>query len=340
MSRSFPETWTESTLRGIAPGEYDFQEFKGSAWLNDDGDIHAVFLGNYSKQLSAFANGAGGRLLIGIDDRGQIDGGVPSDLKSGGVRAWLEDVTPGAIDPPLTGFNVFEVRGDGSAKSRIPPGHAVFVVEIPSSDGAPHQALDHRYYLRIAGKSRPMGHVHIQDVLQRTRHPQVQITRLGPFGEPEFDTSDPRGPRVLLSFRAYIKNHGRTLAEHTGAELVLPRPFVNSEARQRIMGYEGIRLTQRPGELVFFKYHPTPLFPTQETFFQRVWISLHAGNRSIVKGPKGVMRWRVYADDAPPVTGTEDLWRFRVVRRAVRWLDHQLRVSAPPASAPPDERST
>ena len=319
-----PETWTEATLRGIAPGEYDFQEFKASAWLNGDGEVVPNFLGNYSKQLSAFANGAGGRLFIGLDDRGTVDGGVPIHLKSGGIRAWLEDVTPGAIDPPLTGFNVYEVRGDASPLSRIHEGHAVYVVEIPSSDGAPHQALDHRYYLRIAGKSRPMGHVHIQDVLQRTRHPQVELTRLGPFGEPEYDLSDPRGPRVLISFRAFLKNHGRNLATHTGGEILLPRPFVNTTSRTRMLGYEGIRLTQRPGELVFFKYLPTPLFPTQETFFQRVWVSLHAGNRAFVKGEKGVLRWRVYADDAPPRTGTEDLWKFRVVRRAVRWLDRQI----------------
>ena len=110
MARPFPETWTESTLRSISSGEYDFQEFKASAWLHVDGEVGTSFLANYSKQLSAFANGAGGRLFIGLDDRGVVDGGIPIHLKSGGVRAWLEDVTPGAIDPPLTGFNVFEVR--------------------------------------------------------------------------------------------------------------------------------------------------------------------------------------------------------------------------------------
>jgi hypothetical protein len=342
VGRPFPETWTESTLRAISPGEYDFQEFKASAWLNVDGEVATNFLANYSKQLSAFANGSGGRLFIGVDDQGLVDGGLPTSLKSGGLRAWLEDVTPGALDPLLVGFNVFEVRSDFSPMSRIHEGHGVYVVEIPASDSAPHQALDRRYYLRIAGKSRPMGHMHIQDVLQRTRHPEVHLTRLGPFGEPVYDTTDPRGPRVLISLRAFLKNRGRTLAEHTGGELILPRLFVSSEARRRTMGYDGVRLTQRPGELVFFKYHPTPLFPTQETFFQRVWISLHAGNRAAIRGPKGLLRWKVYADDAPPRPGTEDLWRFRVVRKAVRWLDQQKAeaVSPQPASEPPDERST
>ena len=325
MSELFPSTWTEAGLREIPSGEHDFQEFKASPWIEHDGEIGPSFLSLYSKQLSAFANGAGGRLFIGLDDQGRIDGGVATDLKSGGLRAWLEDVTPGAIDPPLTGFNVFEVRSDGSAKSLIGEGRAVYIIEIPASDSAPHQAMDHRYYLRIAGKSRPMGHVHIQDVLRRTRHPQVHLERLGPFGEPEFDEADPRGPRVLISLRAFVKNTGPTMAHHVGGEMILPRMFVNSEARRRMLAYDGIRINQKPGELTFFKYYPSPLFPTQETFFQRIWIALHAGNRGLVKGDRGIVRWKIYADDAPPLVGEDDLWRFRVIRRATRWLDAALR---------------
>ena len=55
--------------------------------------------------------------------------------------------------------------------TKIKPGHGIYVIELPGSPEAPHQAKDHRYYLRIAGKSRPMGHVHVQDVLRRTLPP-------------------------------------------------------------------------------------------------------------------------------------------------------------------------
>lgn len=325
MTGKLPEIWNEAALRALVPGEHDFQEFKGSAWLDHDGEISPSFLPLYSKQLSAFANGAGGRLLIGIDDLGEIDGGVSVDLKSGGLRGWLEDVTPGAIDPPLTGFNVFEVRSDQSMRSRLAPGRAVYVIEIPRSDSAPHQATDHRYYLRIAGKSRPMGHVHIQDVLRRTRHPQVVLEKLGPYGEPEFDEEDPRGPRALVSLRAYVKNVGPTLAHHVGGEMILPRMFVNNTARTRMLENDGIRLTQTPGELSFFKYYPSPLFPSQQSFFQRVWIGIHAGNRALLEGERGQIRWTIYADDAPPLAGSDDLWRFKVVRRAARWVDSKLK---------------
>lgn len=320
MSPRTREFWTESDLEAIEPHEVDFQEFKASAWLEQDGAVNGHFLVMYSKQVSAFANGAGGRLFIGVDDAGQLDGGVLTSLKGGGVRAWLEDVTPGAVEPPLASFNVFEVQGDGRGDSRIGAGRAVYIVDIPASESAPHQAVDRRYYLRIAGKSRPMGHVHVQDVLRRTLLPTVEIVHVGPYGEPEQDGRDARGPRVLLSVRAFLHNAGRTMARHTGGELILPRSAVSTRCRDRTLGYEGVHLTQRPGELSFFKYLQTPLFPTQELFFQRVWFTVHRGNLGLWAAGRGVLKWRIYADDAPPRAGELDLSTFRTVRRAMGWV--------------------
>ncbi|MCB9663099.1 MAG: ATP-binding protein [Alphaproteobacteria bacterium] len=317
-----PERWTEDDVASLGPDEYDVQEFKGSAWIWHDGDLNPEFHAAYSKQLSAFSNGAGGRILLGVDDAGRIDGGVPVEIKKGGTRSWLEDITPGLVDPPLASFNVHEVLGTG-ADSAILPGHAVYVVEVPPSDAAPHQALDHRYYLRIAGKSRPMGHVHVTDVLRRTRHPVVDVRRLAPYGPEERITTDPRGPKVLVSFRIFLENRGRTLARHVGAEIALPRPVVNREVRRRTLEGPDVGLTQRPGTVTFFRYHPHPVFPSQDLSFLQVWVAIHRSNLDAVRTGLARIAWRVYADDAPARTGSRSLADFAVVRDAVAWLDRR-----------------
>lgn len=326
--------WTETLLTSLEADEHDFQEFKSSMFLVQEGKIVSGFRDALSRQLSAFANGAGGLLFLGIDDDGEIDGGIPVDLRGGGTRAWLEDVIPGLVDPPLSRFNVYEVTRAAEG-SKMSPGCAVYVVEVPGSEDAPHQATDKRYFLRIAGKSRPMGHVHIQDVLRRTQHPQVQISRVGPYGEPERIKDDPRGPKAVICFQAFLANDGRPMARHTGVELILPRPLVNSDIRALILGAgEDIRLTQRPGELVFFHYHPQPLFPKQEIFFQQFWVVLHASNINHLKSGQGVIRWRAYADDAPAREGEVDLNLFTQVRRAVEWIEEASGVKAQkPASS-------
>jgi hypothetical protein len=313
------QRWTEADLEALGPDELDFQEYKGAAWFYDRGTITADFHVRLSKQVSAFANGAGGHIIIGLDDQGQVDGGVPTNLKGGGTRSWLEDIVPSLVDPPLSTFNIYEVTRE-SESSRIAPGHAVYVVAVPSSDTAPHQGLDHRYYLRIAGKSRPMGHVHVQDVLRRTRHPQVHLRRVAPFGPAERRTDDPRGPKVLISFRAFIENRGRTLATHVGAEIVVPRPLVNREVRRRTLDPSGIQLQQRPGTVNFFRYLPHPLFPGQDLFFLQFWISLHMGNAEAVRAGTASIQWVLFADDAPARQGSLALGEYAVVRDSLAWL--------------------
>ena len=316
--------WTEAMLEALPPTEHDFQEFKGSAWLEDAGLVADGLHARLSKQVSAFANGAGGRLFIGIDDRGAVDGGVVTTLKKD-TRSWLEDVIPGLVEPRLGRFNVFEVGRSGPG-SAIGEGRAVYVIVIPPSTDAPHMAIDHRYYMRTAGKSRPMGHVHIQDVLRRSQQPTVEVVRLAPYGEPEVVDDDPRGPKTLVHFRVFVANRGRTLARHVGVELVMPRPIVSREVRQRIRASpEFTPLTQTPGAITVFRYHPAPIFPSQEVYVLHCWIAVHSGNIELIRGGAQLV-WRVYADDAVPSTGSVEPWSWSVVRHAVIALEAQQKL--------------
>ncbi len=314
-----PPRWTEPLLRALEPDEHDFQEFKGRGFLLDEGgEVRSTFLHDLSKQVGAFANGGGGRLFLGLDDDGVVDGGLPTTLR-GGTRAWLEDLVPHAVDPPLQACNVFEVRPE-LPDTRIEHGHAVYVVDVPGSDRAPHQSKDHRYYLRIAGKSRPMGHVHVQDVLRRTGQPRLQLTRVGPYGDAELDESDPRGPRAFVQLRAFVANQGRTLATHVGLELVVPRPFAGTEVVRRMRTAGETIQSQSPGHITFFRYHGVPVFPTQEVYVGSVWVSLHRNNVALVRGGAAV-DCVIYADDAQPVRTSRELRAFAVVQRALQWLE-------------------
>lgn len=311
------QPWTVADLVDLDRDEHDYQEFKSTPFLEKDGEVAPGFIQRLSKQLSAFANGQGGRLFLGIDDQGAIDGGISTDLKGGGVREWLEDVIPGCVEPPLRVFNVFEVRG--GPEDGFGPGRAVYVVEVPPSDDAPHQAQDYRYYLRIAGKSRPMGHLNVEDVSRRTRTPRVVISRIAPYGDPEPVLDDPRGPKVHVCFQAFVANEGRVMAHHVGGEFLIPRPLVNRTLRGRLID-DGVQLTQTPSLLHVFRYHGTPVFPGQEVPLLRCWVGIHANNVDAVSAGQAVLGWRVYADDAPVRKGDRPFNAYGVVRDGVHWL--------------------
>lgn len=314
-----PEPWTEARLAGLVPYELEAQEFKGSGFVvvAANGKVRADFVDSLSKQVSAFVNAGGGCLFLGVDDQGQVDGGLPVDLRANGTREWFEDVLPGIVDPPLRSFDVHEVRRE-SDQSPIEEGKAVYVIELPDSEDAPHQARDRRYYLRIAGKSRPMSHRHVLDILQRRRDPEVAVIGVDPYGRPEV-IPDPRGDALLLRLRARVINRGRSLAQHVGLELTLPRFAVNSACRKRTLEREGAAsLQQSPGEVTYFFYSETPLFPDQERVLATVWIAIHGHNRSHYEAERVQLRLRVYADHAPPRESEVNLAAYSAVQRGLR----------------------
>ena len=314
------EHWTEAHLRALSTDEHDFQEFKASPYLGDSSGVAQHFRDRISKQLSAFANGAGGRIFIGITDDAQVDRGVPINLRGGGTRGWLEDVLPTLVTPPLHSCNIYEIRSDESAESVILPNHAVYIVDIKESSSAPHQALDLRYYLRIAGKSRPMGHVHIQDVLRRTRTAQLTCHRFATYGQVELDQTDSRGAVAVVGFRFHISNPSRVMAQHAGVELSIPRDMLPKKQRQLILKNSEIAYTQQPGKMLFFRYHHHPIFPGQELYVLTIYVGIHKKNLSYLKTGAQI-HWKIYADDAQPVEGSNDLLAYSQVQHAITLIE-------------------
>jgi hypothetical protein len=175
-----PREWDEEYLLNLPVGEFDWLEVKGRRGLDltlpkvNEADIRE----NLSKAISAFANSGGGIIVFGLENpqnAWQIDdGGIELIIKKPSTREWLEDVIPTLIELPLPSFNVYVIQGKSDA-SQIVTGRGIFVIEIPDSDQAPHQAIDKRYYARVGGKSRPIGHLLVTDIFGRRQLPKIQL---------------------------------------------------------------------------------------------------------------------------------------------------------------------
>ncbi len=176
--------WDEEYILGLPIGEFDWFEAKGRKAL----DLtlpnvkESEILQPISKALAAFANSGGGALVYGVANatsttgqRFVDDGGVATKSPKGDVREWLENVLPHLVEFPLTTFNVYAILPKSST-SQIQPGRALYVIDIPDSAHAPHQANDYRYYIRAGGKSVPIGHRLVADIMGRRQHPQFEFS--------------------------------------------------------------------------------------------------------------------------------------------------------------------
>ncbi len=121
-----------------------------------------------SKDVSAFANSAGGIIVYGIIENGHlpdaIDEGFDPSVTS---KEWLEQVINSSIQQRIDGIiiNPIEISIDKVA----------YVVYIPQSLRAPHQAIDKKFYKRYNFQSIAMEGYEIRDVSRRNDSPNLKL---------------------------------------------------------------------------------------------------------------------------------------------------------------------
>lgn len=145
-------------------------EYKGSQALTKDDRSR----NELAKDVSAFANSAGGTIVYGIAEDNQkhfpsrIDDGVDPNMIS---KEWVEQVINSTIHPRIAQIFINQVDLLTSH-----PGRVAYVLEIPQSvTNAPHQAPDHKYYKRYNFMSEPMEDYEIRDIIHRAQAPDLDV---------------------------------------------------------------------------------------------------------------------------------------------------------------------
>ncbi|CAE6724717.1 hypothetical protein R69658_01529 [Paraburkholderia aspalathi] len=160
--------WTESDLLQLI--ELGVQESvqldykRCDALQRSDGKKNEI-----SKDVSALANAAGGTIVYGIIENGHLPraldlGFDPSEI----TREWLEQIINSRIQRRIDGVRINQVALPQSA-----PGRVAYVVFVPQSAMAPHQASDKRFYKRFNFESVPMEEYEIRDVGGRSSAPDI-----------------------------------------------------------------------------------------------------------------------------------------------------------------------
>lgn len=331
-----PKDWNEEYLLNLPIGEFDWLEVKSRRGLDltlssvEESDVKS----NMSKAISAFANSGGGTLVFGLlnpsKDWQVDDGGIDLAVKKPSTREWLEDIIPTLVDFPLNSFNVYVVQRKGK-KSQIAEGRGVFIIEILDSEQAPHQATDNRYYVRVGGKSRPIGHRLVADIFGRRSYPKIQLefTAKSSFYHesnlipsiPSFSGSAAQEePKRKWELVISAFNSGKVFAQYVNCFVYIPvmliptqllrYKFISDDDFEEIDGTKYVMWSKSNTRRDVIKAETFGANQYGSSWFDPILPNLaFTWERDIFEGfdkeKHGDLKiiWEVYADNAPPQKG-------------------------------------
>ena len=284
-------------------------EYKGSDSLGkSDGKKTEM-----SKDISSFANSAGGTLIYGIAETNGRSPNIPELLdgidSTDFSKEWLEQVINSRIKPRIDGVIINPVNLTGPSEGQV-----AYVVAIPQGSAA-HQASDHRYYKRFNFQSVPMEHYEIVDVMNRAAQPVVvaKVSTVSPSTTATCDIT------AHLSIR--LANLGQVVADRVSIQFRIPDGFGTSG------GGKTMTILQRSGRLLehngtmcreYLYYHKQrlgiyPLFPgTDEEILDGnyAYLLMIVTKQKEHDSIKQYMEWVVNADNAMPVEGSINMYEL------------------------------
>lgn len=144
--------------------ENPYLEYKSGALLS--GKNEKVFE-TLSREITAFGNSAGGVIIIGADeDNERCISALSPVADTSKSDSWIEDGLLPRVSPPIS----FDVQTLDFEEGRI------FIIHVPPSPAAPHQASDRKYYARRLYRVDPLLSFEVDDIRRRVEASPLRVT--------------------------------------------------------------------------------------------------------------------------------------------------------------------
>jgi hypothetical protein len=209
--------WTLDDIKSLLQNseqENLMLEYKSSASV---GDWSPSKRNELAKDVCAFANSAGGIIVIGVCEESHkpshLDDGVDTRISS---KEAIESALQARISPKVENLTIKEIPNPNQ------PFFSYFVFGVPRSMRAPHMCNPfYRYYRRYNFESVPMEQYEVEDVRRRQTEPSLVLkASIHQTGEKI------NGDRIQYQLSIGIINAGSTTAHDAMVRLYIPREIV------------------------------------------------------------------------------------------------------------------
>lgn len=155
-----------------------------------------------SKDVSAFANSAGGVVVYGVIEDNHLPIAIDSGYDPADVtREWLEQVINSTIQRRIDDIRIKQIE-----LKKSNPGRVIYVVYVPQSKRAPHMAENHVFYKRYNFQSIPMEEYEVRDVARRGESPDLRLKLYLPDSERDLVFGSEENISKPIAINAIISN--------------------------------------------------------------------------------------------------------------------------------------
>jgi Putative DNA-binding domain len=308
-----PRNWTESKLQNFITSEIEESltlEYKAAEAL----DRVETKKKEITKDVSAMANSAGGMIVYGISEFGELEKRhlpekiTPVDRRKY-PREWVEQIIQ-AIRPRIDGIVIHSVNLSSGEND------TAYVIEIPQSNTA-HQANDHRYYKRFNFQAVPMEDYEIRDVMFREQTPNITLNFLiEKTSKPSWAYQQEKPLNVETKYNLIIqaRNSGSAFAQYVACFLDVPtKLLLQTENKMNLTDggrFYRHRLTNLNQEYADEQFKAN--FPLLRSMSMSWKIPL-GENLDEFKAQDLAIKWKIYADNALPKEGKILLKEIEIV---------------------------
>jgi Putative DNA-binding domain len=314
--------WDEAYIRQLyidtqTPESIDL-EYKGSDSLLDPKKPKSAIYSELSKDVSSFANAAGGILIYGIAESGSRAPRVPTDFDRGIdpqvlKKETLEQVINSHIKQRIDGLLIHPVPLDVAS-----PGMVSYVLEIPQATArAPHQADDKKFYKRFNFLAEAMEEYEVRDLYHRSTSPDLFLTiALSPpvCPIPQYGPGDGRAAIGGIVLFLEIGNRAMQPASHAAIEVELSNGIspVGNAASWRTVGTSEFDVEGRAVQSVklvheFGFVQRLPLFEGYPQSLPPISFNCYAFEAPFHKRLEFFVRWTIRAPGMRPQSGIATL---------------------------------
>lgn len=157
-----------------------------------------------AKDVSAFANSAGGFIIYGIREENHKASSLSPVDGTIFTKEWLEQVIQTRIQRKIDGLSIKPIRISSDIKQSI------YVIQIPESALAPHMTSDKKFYKRYNFESVQMEEYEIRNLYNRKDKIKLVIDNVITSKEIEYEKSAD-GQIAFLNLSFQIENIGKAV---------------------------------------------------------------------------------------------------------------------------------